>query len=68
MEESKVAIGNDYQMKSPLFSHPFTGKIVSKLEHSAIVEIENCDPTDQNTAKDLQNKTVISYKDMSEGN
>lgn len=66
MEESKVTIGNDYQMKSSLFSQPFTGKVISKLEHSAIVEIEDCDPSDQNTAKDLQNKTVISYKDMSE--
>lgn len=66
MEESKVTVGSDYKMKSALFSHPFTGKIISKLEHSAIVEIQDCDSSDQGTAKDLQSKTVISYKDMSE--
>lgn len=66
MEESKVIIGDTYTYKSPLLSHPFKGKIISKLEHSVIVEITEYDPADANIAKDLQYKTVIGYSNISE--
>lgn len=64
MDENKINVGDTYQLESPLLSESFEGKILSKLEHSVIVEIVNCSKSDQTVAKDLQFKTVISYKDV----
>lgn len=64
MDGSKVIIGDTYTLESPLLSQPFEGKVLNKLEHSAIVEITDCAKEDQNTAKDLQFKTVISFSNV----
>lgn len=66
MEESKVIIGDTYTFESPLLSHSFEGKIINKLEHSAIVEISKFNPADANVSKDLQYKTVVNFENISE--
>lgn len=65
MEESKVIVGDTYTFESPLLTHPFSGKVLNKLEHSVIAEIDQFDPSDANIAKDLQYKTVVGYSAMS---
>lgn len=66
MEESKINVGETYQLESPLLTHPFEGKVMEKLEHSVIVEITQCSHDDMSVSKDLQYKTVINFDNVKE--
>lgn len=42
----------------------FTGRIIKIYEHSAIVEIDECDPRDLLTARELLGRIVVSLEAM----
>lgn len=64
MKSSEVQVNEVYTCTSLLLTHPFQGKVVNLLDNSCIVEIVGVDDADKATARELQNRTVVSYKDM----
>lgn len=64
MKTEEIIVDNTYQCTSKLLKESFLGKVKIKFEKSCIVEVLNNDTIDDSTIKDLQNKIVISYKDM----
>lgn len=64
MKNSDVQLNEVYTCTSLLLSHPFKGKVVNLLDNSCIVEIVTVNDEDKATARELQNRTVVSYKDM----
>lgn len=65
MQEKDIELEKIYHCHSSLLNHPFEGKVVNILDHSCIVEIIEAHKEDEATVRELQNKTVISFNDMS---
>lgn len=64
MKSEEVLTDKIYECKSKLLKSIFTGKIKTKLENSCIVEIIDYEDIDQEEIKELQQKIVVSYKDI----
>lgn len=64
MKAEDILVENKYQCESPLLSDVFTGEVITKLDNSCIVSIVKTTSKDKTVAKELQNKIVVSYKDI----
>ena len=64
MKSEEILTGESYLCSSKLLKEQFTGKVQSKLENSCIVEVIQNNPIDNDAIKELQNKIVVSYKDI----
>lgn len=64
MKKADVELDHIYTCQSLLLSKPFKGKVVNLLDNSCIVEIVKTDDSDTTTARELQNRTVVSYEDL----
>lgn len=66
MKKADVVLEQTYTCKSLLLSNPFEGKVVNLLDNACIVEIVKTHDDDASTARELQNRTVVSYDDLKE--
>lgn len=66
MKADKIKVDESYLCSSPLLKQEFTAKVLNKMDHACIVEMENVATEDENVAKELQYKTVINFQDMKE--
>ncbi|MCH3905133.1 MAG: DUF2187 domain-containing protein [Lactobacillus sp.] len=65
MKKDAVKLGIIVDAKSvEELKKPFQGKVEKIYENSALLEITDYDPVDKGTVSDLNNKMVVSFKNM----
>lgn len=63
-KRSEIMVGGIYACKHPSFSTKIEIKVTKVLEESVVGKIVECDPADEQLAKDLLGITVVNFKNI----